>query len=1314
MSALVFDHVGKRAAARLRQQAGFTLQEVLLTVAILGILLAVAVPSASAVLRNLHQMQMDAHAETIFTAAQNQLTKLQSAGQAGLSSVSRANASGVVRSCPVDAPDDGSVTDGQLLFATNANGNAGLAGATLMQTVDPELAQNQWVIEYDLRSASVYGVFYAEEPGQLRTYAATVGQEGGADFDLLRSRDERLAQGAKVGYFAGGVGRVQASTSLDPTVTVVNQEKLTATLESPAPEGLGAGGVSFEVALTDAAGHSWSKTVEGLRTGSTFASHLVLDDLSKDSTRFVNTYGSADWLTQNGWTPAQGTSYQEALVPGLELVLAVRAKAASDSVSVKRSSLISVTTNSLFAYDAESDPDTAQIGFVRHLQNLDQSSGVDSSVTKAVLTCNLDLGSAKQQSWAAVYESGYFNGTMPEGHALGFRPVCNPALTSFDGAGFRISRLSSAGALGQEGPQGNAALFGLVSSDLTVKDLQLYRCRTQSTAESAAPLAAQVSGTLTLEGVSSFLAKEAGGLAADAFDQRHIWTKGSRATGGLVGCVDEGARLSMTRCFAADVAGSLDKSSPSSSTGGLVGCANGQVQITESFAGSYLYGTVAGGLVGATGSGAQVSLRSCYAAGYLASTSNNDQGLVAGLVAGRLDAALSCYAAASCLSCEGLEPGSSLEGGRAASALGYEIKNVCASQADALRNVFYVALSSKDQPQVSNGGDAEPRLLAGFSVEALARNLNQDGVDAFQAKGDAVPYNAMGQKLGSTFAFASLTSLDAKHVGDWSIPREAEEAEDAGALVYFEHYRKAQSGESAGFGVSGNGVASTLHSSDAYAVDGDGYGLLFPSGKVPRQMQVTLICGDRRETADLDAASAHHAVKGKDGQSYVLYELPASCGRAFGFDSAAAQDYWCQLQVKAGDGNALRWLFNPHFAQTVTPWSGQQAEKAPSRIVLRTARHLNNLSRYYANYADATKSSQFSQELNLDFSTYRWTVYGGVDRNVSSQEPIGVVSSDGKFDEAVAFRAEYDGGHHLISNLSIVSQKCYDLGLFAKNAGIVKNVVLASAYSSKSGVKAVTVHRSQTIQRGAKVSLGVLVGLNLEGGVVSNCATAGYRLSGSAGSVDLSNGGTAYVGGLVGRNQGSIRHCAANTPLLNMVSSNNNSGARGHAGGLVGLNQGSVSESYALGVMRVSAVRGGKMTVAGFAGSNSGTIRQSYCAVALRVTGEGESFGFAPGTGLSDCAFLAKATCSYTGELFDYDVAEGAARALTYDQLQAFLPSRAAVKHCFVCQETDGGAYAFGAVVKDGQGDFVHYGDWPVFVAAQVKEQGLEQEGAPR
>ena len=217
-------------AARLRQSAGFTLQEVLLTVAILGILLAVAAPSASGLLRNLHQMQMDAHAQSIFTAAQNQLTKLKSAGQAGMSSIGRANANGVVRVCPADAPADGSVTNDQLLFVTNANGNPGLAGAALMQTADPELAQNQWVIEYDARSASVYAVFYAQEPGQLRSYATVVGQEGGGDFDLLRNRDERVSQGAKVGYYAGGVGQVTGSSSLDPVVTLVNQEKLTATL----------------------------------------------------------------------------------------------------------------------------------------------------------------------------------------------------------------------------------------------------------------------------------------------------------------------------------------------------------------------------------------------------------------------------------------------------------------------------------------------------------------------------------------------------------------------------------------------------------------------------------------------------------------------------------------------------------------------------------------------------------------------------------------------------------------------------------------------------------------------------------------------------------------------------------------------------------------------------------------------------------------------------------------------------------------------------------------------------------------------------
>ena len=63
---------------------GYTLAEVLTTVMILLILMAIAVPAIFSIRRNLRQKASDNKAELIYTAVQNNLVKLQSNGNSSL------------------------------------------------------------------------------------------------------------------------------------------------------------------------------------------------------------------------------------------------------------------------------------------------------------------------------------------------------------------------------------------------------------------------------------------------------------------------------------------------------------------------------------------------------------------------------------------------------------------------------------------------------------------------------------------------------------------------------------------------------------------------------------------------------------------------------------------------------------------------------------------------------------------------------------------------------------------------------------------------------------------------------------------------------------------------------------------------------------------------------------------------------------------------------------------------------------------------------------------------------------------------------
>lgn len=67
-----------------QKRKGYTLAEVLATVAILLILMAIAVPAIFSIRKNLRQKALDSKAELIYTAVQNNLVKLQSNGNSSL------------------------------------------------------------------------------------------------------------------------------------------------------------------------------------------------------------------------------------------------------------------------------------------------------------------------------------------------------------------------------------------------------------------------------------------------------------------------------------------------------------------------------------------------------------------------------------------------------------------------------------------------------------------------------------------------------------------------------------------------------------------------------------------------------------------------------------------------------------------------------------------------------------------------------------------------------------------------------------------------------------------------------------------------------------------------------------------------------------------------------------------------------------------------------------------------------------------------------------------------------------------------------
>ena len=292
-----------------KKKKGYTLAEVLATVAILLILMAIAVPAIFSIRKNLRQKALDNKAELIYTAVQNNLVKLQSNGNSSLYDGEK-TAKAMGRT-PSDA-----TKEQKLYYALSTEKADTTRAASVLvttDTVDGELYNNYWVVEYNPESASVYAVFYSESDS-IKPYDPNV-------YDRFRYKDNRLSDGARIGYYGGDALDGSNTAVLAPKITVTNEEKLVATITCMRP-GQDDKKLGFDVVLSDdqgnklnlsykAVGDKLVHTADDLYladqspadqekadsneessiVGRSYTLKITLDDLKNEASRFVSIYG---------------------------------------------------------------------------------------------------------------------------------------------------------------------------------------------------------------------------------------------------------------------------------------------------------------------------------------------------------------------------------------------------------------------------------------------------------------------------------------------------------------------------------------------------------------------------------------------------------------------------------------------------------------------------------------------------------------------------------------------------------------------------------------------------------------------------------------------------------------------------------------------------------------------------------------------------------------------------------------------------------------------------------------------------------------
>ena len=1231
---------------RKREKKGYTLAEVLITVAILIILMAIAVPAIFTIRKNLRQKALDNKAEIIYTAVQNNLTKLRSNGNSEKYAEDKASS---LDATPLDM--DEKKTLYYVTADSKDNDNSAASVLVTEDTIDADLYQHYWVVEYDPASASVYAVFYSETRSGYTT----------ASYNNLRYKDNRLRDGAQVGYYGGDSVDSGSTSTLAPKITVRNEEKLQVTITSKRPD---QNPLSYVVTLQDTLGHTLTLKYQpdmtgtkfghdkddlslaatsqlygnesGTIRGSVYTLTLTLDDLTEESTRFAALYGSKNDKIIDA---------AKQLVPGTDLTIKVTVKSKSSLVDGLSSE---VKTNSLFGDDSTADQ--ASIYYGRHLQNLDQNSAVTETITSAVQKSDIhfeeqaDLdGDNNLSSWYSCYQNKEFQPITNE-KLLSYKKAEDASEDSGSTQPALISHLTT-----EESEK--AGLFAETADNMNISDIRLSGARIngKSGTTYAGAFAAYAYGKITLNNCQAYL-DSADVTGKDATES---WIQGADIQGGLIGSA--AGSVTMTNCLAATVMGAED----TSLTGGLIGEAQNGITVTQSYADSYLTGQVTGGLIGRS-NGGTLQISHCYTAGYQKAVQ-----VAAGLLAQKNSMATvdHSYTAVTWLKAD-------TEGNT--ETVRY---STLPKGNDTVNNLFFL----NGGTDYSEGTKDEEKSWVGEKVSYTDLSSRQQMVNrldssAFISTASATyPYNLRQQGL-TGYSYPALKGMP--HYGDWEADFES------GSLVYYEVYQETDSTESYGF--HGGNATPTLR--DDVPVIGDGYGIVYEQASLPTDdfsvlYQKTGESGETsEETLTMKPKDSHYMVT-YDDKTYYIYPLPAKVVNA-----AAVMDTWYQKITVQGANAVGRaaadetddkatgsvFYYNPHFAKTEV--SAAEAPETPTEVSVRTPRQLYALSKNYTEYAKITAKSTFMQELDLDYQTYDWKRFAGEADAVSVQIPIG---------EATPFVAKYDGRYHKIQGISFESAQTR-VGFIAENQGTIRDLFLVSDYQAN-GTNQYLKYNGQ-ISNNQTVYMGALAAVN--SGQILNCAVSGFYLGGDSYTVFVRQNGTLYFGGMTGTNQGTIRNSQVDTPLVNANILYGNA----YIAGFAGENAGTIRNSYAIGKATVEYAKGAKAVLSGFTAKNLGQLTGDYCAVAMTAAGSTSTYGFAPKGGSinRNCRYLSGGTFRYLGNLEAYDNTSGAGQTATYEDLKQ---ENATEAEC--CSATGSGeGYPFTSVVSRADGSKVHFGNW--------------------
>lgn len=1239
-----------------KRNSGFSVVEMLAAVAILVILLGIGMVGVHRYQDMLKLTELDNGAREIFLAAENRAVLLSGARRLDGAVIGSGQPSGL--SAGVGGGGGTSelyyVTKSIVLNGIESNETDPDKKIPMLLTagsVDPTLldgsSQGDFYIVYDLNSGSVTDVFYAE-----KSLTHLVNDSGFASFysRWKQSASERLKLKKEAGFLVGhydglaaeGTDREQSDLP-DPEleVRIENGEELKVTVRYKLPEGASGEQLDVKLQLGNKTVDLMDITSSERRTGPdhsggwTASYTWTLDSLQSDGLRFKNLPGVD--------TAALGSSFT---VRGI-----LRPRAGVEATF--QTATESRTSNSLFQYQGGGSAGTAYIACLRHLQNLDEGSGVNGGIHRAIQTDDIRCRN---------------NDTYPE---YNFTPITNKNIQQY--SGLHQGKDHAIRNLYIEGAGKHSGLFSRTEGKMAFHNLYLVNACVKAGGQDAGALVGRAEADLTIDKcrvyweTDELVTSLQDTLGMDENDEDHYNYQISGANaGGLVGYAQAGCDI--TSSLAATLVEGTE------AAGGLIGGAGGTVKALISYADCYLRGNggSAAGLVGKlTGS---ATLTDCYAAGFITGGKT-----MAGLCCGTgSTSAQSVYSVMR----------------YPQDAVSTAIFNLTENTGDSFNNTHYL------------GGESYETMVSDKFVTDMG--------PAFARKtgAESHPYNLRENLRLSIYSYPGLQALP--HYGDWGA--QFKEPSLVYYEKYSETSYGVSGGNARTLVRRLENTGSILTDGYAVAflkTDYKGgdvklkYSYYIEKTNELNEKTNELVETDEFTYSESDLIETWWP--DESGTSEIhCYIIPLREELKL-VDSNYAQDcFYRYLRFELnldGGSTSSDYLFNPHFAETVEPleakenhavWQpaeitaaiGERVSGASMEVLVRTPRHLYDLSQFEEYYWHSGSGRYtFRQVLDLDYGKY--TGYeGNFHGTPYRQIPIGSVSRP--------FTGTYDGGCNEIQNVAPVLREDSDrryAGLFGYSSGRLEDVVYAMNPDFE-----VLVSRERI---SGSLYVGSLAGGNR--GSITNCAVYGANISASI------SGATLYIGGLVGENDGTVRSCAAEFASLSAAPFNFSTV---YIGGLVGENRTDrqISSSYAMGriATNVDPDTTRAARICGFVGYNSGRISGSYAAVDLQPGSDKvEVYGFC-GTkagSQSNTGYLDQGNFTYRNVSYAAKYQQDGDKATSYTYTGLTAPAAAAA---FGMQnltpadpanpdpETD---FPYPAVIQDKNGGYVHYGKWPVPMA---------------